>query len=85
MKQFKEAYKIIEDNQVIEEFNRLNEYHYLIKEYPFKLYLKVSTWFCQCGCRVGVLSKPTALCKHHIAFIVYNFLKVNNLKVVKNE
>lgn len=85
MKQFKEAYKLLKEDLIIEDFNKLNDYHYLIKKYPFRYYLKHSTWFSQCGCKLGIISTPNIICKHHIVFVIKEFLKQNKLKLIKDE
>jgi len=87
MKLFKKAYKILKENAVMVESQKKDEIRLRVvgdtDNYFFRIYLKVARWFAQCGCEVGVSSKPTGLCKHHIAAIVKIFLEVNHLKLVE--
>lgn len=85
MRIFKEAYKLIEKEKVQEDFQNNAGVFYKIKDYVFKIYLKTTVWFSQCGCRVGVSNKPAGLCKHSVAGIVNQFIKENNLKLTKDE
>ena len=89
MKIFKEAYKLIKEKKVKKEINTRDSFNYEITgktdKYIFRIYKKVASWFSQCGCHVGVSNKPNGLCKHTICGLVVHFLKVNNLKLVKNE
>ena len=85
MKIFKEAYKLIQENKVSFELIGNQGIFYKIKDYSYRIYLKTSMWFGQCGCKVGVSNKPQGLCKHSIASLVEYFLKANKLKLVKND
>jgi len=79
---FQKAYQIMKDKKIELSFVKGHDKYYLIRDYSFKIYLKVAAWFSQCGCHVGVSNRPSGLCKHHIAGIVKQFLKENKLKLV---
>ncbi len=85
MRIFKEAFKLIKEKKVKKEMNTRDSCNYDITgstdHYIFRIYRKVSAWFSQCGCHVGVSNTPTGLCKHTIAGIVTKFLEVNNLNL----
>ncbi len=87
MKLFEKAYKLLEDHAVMVESQKNNDIRLRVvgdtNNYFLRIYLKVARWLTQCGCEVGISSKPTGLCKHHIASIVKIFLEVNHLKLVK--
>lgn len=87
MKIFKEAYKIVKENAVMLDYKGKNSLNYIIKgktdNYVFKIWLNVSSWLSQCGCRVGANHQPSALCKHFIAGLIKTFLIANNLKLVE--
>jgi len=87
MKIFRDAYKLIQEGKVIEDFTNKSGTFYNVKDYAFKIYRKGCAWFSQCGCHVGVSNKPAGICKHFVAVIVLKFLESNqlNLKEVKND
>jgi hypothetical protein len=86
---FEESYRIIKEQKIKHDFDSETfGYHYKVqgstKEYITRIYLKVSSWFQQCNCEVGVSNRPWGLCKHSIATIVHRFLEINNLKLKEN-
>ena len=86
MSLFIEAYKIIQEGKINLDFLKEGKFpSYKVKNYNFDIYMKATNWFSQCGCHVGVCNKPTGLCKHHIAAIVTQFIKENNLKLIEVE
>lgn len=89
MKLFKKAYKLLKEHAVMVESQKKDDITLRVvgdtDNYFVRIYLKVARWLTQCGCEVGISSKPTGLCKHHIAAIVKIFLEVNNLKLVEVE
>lgn len=50
--------------------------NYMVKDYPVRIYAKAGVRYIQCGC-LGTIMRPAALCKHCVAVIFREVLRLN--------
>ena len=87
MRLFKEALKLIKEDKILhfsdsENFGTMYLSKSQLGEVDTRLVKKPGRTLVHCGCENGVrFCKEPALCKHKIASIVLEFLKINNLTI----